>query len=82
MRPINNIYKHSETKTIDFQLIMHNNYINLLVEDFGKGFNPNTINKGLGLSNIRERVMLLKGITKIDSKKGRGTIINIKIPII
>ena len=79
---INNIYKHSETKTIDFQLIMHNNYINLLVEDFGKGFNPNTINKGLGLSNIRERVMLLKGITKIDSKKGRGTIINIKIPII
>ncbi len=78
---ITNIHKHAHTKSIDFQLVFHGDYINILIEDFGKGFNEKEVKKGLGINNIKERVMLLSGKTKIDSIKGRGTIVNIIIPV-
>ncbi|HHC78349.1 MAG TPA: tetratricopeptide repeat protein [Flavobacteriia bacterium] len=78
---INNIRKHANTNGIDFQLIKHKNYVNILLEDYGKGFDINKNFNGIGLQNIKDRVDLLKGQISIDSQLGRGTIINIKIPV-
>ncbi|HCU22945.1 MAG TPA: hypothetical protein DF698_08745, partial [Candidatus Atribacteria bacterium] len=56
----------------------------LSVEDNGIGFGPEIIDENgaehFGLQNLRERVRILKGKFKIDSKSGSGTKIMVKIP--
>jgi signal transduction histidine kinase len=53
----------------------------LLIEDGGKGFNPNDISKGMGLKNIAERTRIIGGRLKLDSAPGHGVRIEITIPI-
>ena len=81
---ISNILKHSEAKEATIQLIRNEDSVNLIVEDDGKGFNPNEGIKGggIGLSNLKARVNKLNGNFHIDSGKGAGTSISIDIPII
>ena len=76
-----NIIKHTAAKTITLQLINHHDHINIMIEDNGKGFNNKSTKKGIGLINIKSRIDLLGGQVNIDSKKGRGTIVNIDIPL-
>lgn len=77
-----NIIKHAEAKSILVQLIGHQNEINLLVEDDGKGFDYNTSDTkgGYGLKNIKSRVEFLNGTINWDSELQKGTTININIP--
>ena len=74
------ISSHSSCNEIVIQLVMHDSYININVEDDGVGFIQSPQNNGFGISSIRERVETLNGLMEIDSSKGRGTIVNIEIP--
>ncbi len=77
---LTNVQKHSKASKCTVNITLHNDeYINLLVEDNGVGLSKNTINKGIGLKNIRSRVVDLKGNLHIESQK--GTIVNVDIPI-
>lgn len=82
---ISNILKHSEAHEATIQLIRNDDEkkVNLIVEDDGKGFNPNapSLSGGIGLSNLKARVGKLNGSFHIDSGKGVGTSISIDIPI-
>lgn len=82
---ISNILKHSEALEATIQLIRNDDEkkVNLIVEDDGKGFNPNapSLSGGIGLSNLKARVGKLNGSFHIDSGKGVGTSISIDIPI-
>lgn len=78
---INNTIKHAAASAVEIQLNAHADMINLLFEDNGKGFVKKENKKGVGLQNIRERVQSLNGSIAIDSKAGRGTLVNITIPI-
>lgn len=82
---ISNILKHSEAHDATIQLIRNDDEkkVNLIVEDDGKGFNPNapSLSGGIGLSNLKARVGKLNGSFHIDSGKGVGTSISIDIPI-
>jgi len=77
---VNNIIKHAEATSVTIDLAVYDNQINLMVEDNGKGFDASEKPVGIGLKNIRSRVEQIKGTMDIDSKKGRGTIVNIFIP--
>jgi len=78
---INNVIKHSGASLLTIQMIRYPKYINIVVEDDGAGFDPKLpLGQGMGLNNIRSRVMYLKGTIDIDSKKGAGTTILIEIP--
>ena len=78
---ITNILKHASATAIEIQLLKHDQFINLVVEDNGKGFNANKKHKGMGVSNVHSRVALLNGKLDIDSKENRGTTFNIDIPV-
>ncbi len=78
---VNNIIKHAHAKHIDVQITGNSGYINILFEDSGIGFDTSKTYQGIGLNNIQSRVRLLKGDFNIDSAIGRGTIVNIDIPI-
>ncbi len=80
----NNIVKHAQAREVTIQLIKYPDYINITMEDDGKGFNYKKIkskNKGIGLSNISSRVDYMKGKLHIDAAEGRGTTVIIDIPL-
>lgn len=78
---LTNTIKHAEANKIDLQLNLIQNYLNLIFEDNGKGFNSVETKKGIGFYNLENRIEELSGTIEVDSKIKRGTIINIEIPI-
>jgi signal transduction histidine kinase len=76
-----NIIRHAHPKTVEVQFTLNDESINLMVEDSGKGFDHHRVAPGVGLSSIRNRVSSLEGKLHIESAIGRGTIINIDIPL-
>jgi signal transduction histidine kinase len=79
---INNITKHSEADKATIRISSCENCISLNIADNGKGFDAGKTNPtGNGIMNIRERVQLLKGECHLYSSPGKGTSINIEIPV-
>jgi two-component system NarL family sensor kinase len=81
---INNIVKHAQANKVTVQLIRYPDYINLSVEDNGRGFDYGSAlqkKKGIGLGNILSRVDYLRGKMNVDSKPGRGTTVIIDVPL-
>jgi hypothetical protein len=80
---IHNIVKHSAASEAYLKLIRDDDYITLLIHDNGKGFLPAgpDVNNGHGLQNMQERVKLMHGKMEIQSGIGKGTRIEIKIPV-
>ena len=54
----------------------------LSVSDDGVGCTPDQVGKsgGLGLINMRERVLQLDGRFEFDSEPGRGTTVRVTVP--
>lgn len=80
---LNNIVKHAKAGNVSIQLIRYPEYINLIVEDNGRGFEFNKAmedKKGIGLGNIFSRVEFLKGTIDFDSAPDHGTTVIIELP--
>lgn len=80
---LNNIVKHADAEKVSIQIIKYPAYINLMIEDNGKGFDYSKAfeeNKGIGLGNILSRVEYMNGSMEIDSATGKGTTVIIEIP--
>jgi signal transduction histidine kinase len=81
---ITNVIKHAEATEVTIHLTNHDDTLNIMVEDNGKGFNPSQIttkNKGMGISSIDKRVEHLNGTMNIESEANRGTSVIIDIPL-
>ncbi len=79
---LNNIAKHAKATITKLALIEKEEFILILLEDNGVGFNQEKVNvsKGNGLSNMRQRTLMLNGDFNIETRINSGTIIMIKIP--
>ena len=77
---INNILKHADAKNISITIEADSNTINILVFDDGKGFDTEKKRKGIGISNMANRVESFNGEMKIESSAGKGCKIMIKVP--
>ncbi|MEQ9300965.1 MAG: sensor histidine kinase [Cyclobacteriaceae bacterium] len=79
---INNMVKHSETKSASIDVTIKEDKITFTVEDHGKGFDlieqPGQF-QSLGMLTLKERTKILKGKLTIDSTKGKGTKISLTI---
>nr|WP_256259885.1 sensor histidine kinase [Winogradskyella luteola] len=81
---ITNVIKHAEASEATIHLTNHEDSINIMVEDNGKGFNPSQVTKtkkGMGISSIDKRVEHLDGKLTIESEKNKGTTVIIDIPL-
>lgn len=72
---LNNTIKHANATETYVQISKNDNTVSLTVEDNGKGFDVNSVQKnGIGLSNIQHRVDYLKGKIDVQSdEKGTST---------
>ena len=77
---VNNATKHSKGNSIVVQLILHDDEIQLSVEDNGGGMKIHSKDNSLGLKNVKTRVEYLGGTMVIDSDESL-TIFMIEIPL-
>ena len=80
---LNNIVKYAEAEDVLVQISRHDNQLSITVEDDGKGFDVNIIRQkdGIGLHSMQQRIALLGGRMDIDSAIGKGTSVNIELPV-
>tara|TARA_Y100001968_G_C19424814_1_gene753732 strand:- start:480 stop:2060 length:1581 start_codon:yes stop_codon:yes gene_type:complete len=76
---INNVIKHSAASKCIVELRENEQAWLLSIKDNGKGFNPTTIQSGLGLQSMQDRTNMLGGHFTAHCEGGR-TVINIQIP--
>jgi signal transduction histidine kinase len=77
-----NVLKHARAQLVHLQLLEGTGSLLLTVDDDGQGFDPaqQRLTEGIGLSNVRSRVEVLRGCMHIDSVPGKGTVVSIEIP--
>lgn len=82
---LTNVVKHAHAKNILLNLYLMDNVLMLSIQDDGCGFilkeNGSIPYAGIGLIGMRERVNSLNGTMEIITSPGRGTKIEIQIPI-
>jgi len=85
---LSNVNKHARAQNVVINIEFLTDEIKLYIYDDGVGFNvddlkvkDDDINSGFGLVSMKERIELLGGDFKIHSEKGKGTRINILIPL-
>ena len=70
---INNSLKHSSCTTINISLTLNNGRIAVVYSDNGCGFSyKESLNSGMGLSNMKSRISSLGGSLRFNSKPGSG----------
>jgi signal transduction histidine kinase len=78
---LTNVAKHAGTDGARVRLSHLGSRLCLVVEDDGRGFEPNGA-RSAGLANIRDRVEALHGELKIESRVGSGTSIRAELPLL
>ena len=78
-----NILKHAEAKVVNIVLNMNPEKTNLSISilDDGVGFDPDEKVAGIGITGMRERVLVLDGAFSLESHVGEGTRISILLPV-
>lgn len=78
---LNNVVKHARADAVDVVLERSSEYVSLIVEDNGVGFDPasaEAVSAGLGLIGMRERAALVGADLQIESTPGRGTTVIVR----
>jgi signal transduction histidine kinase len=78
---LNNAVKHSGATEVWLRVRCDADELHLVVEDNGAGFDPATVSRGNGLTNLRTRLEELGGRTEIHSQPGQGTNILFKLAL-
>jgi signal transduction histidine kinase len=77
---INNIVKHAAPGEVDISVQAEENGLHIEIKDDGQGFDINKKRKGIGISNMMNRIESFNGQMLIDSSPGKGCSVHIDIP--
>ncbi|HET9846235.1 MAG TPA: sensor histidine kinase [Nitrospira sp.] len=81
---LRNVAKHAGATTVVLALSCQDDSVMLRIEDNGRGLVPqdrNTMQRGLGLISMGERVRLMEGTLTLTSDPGSGTRLSVSIPL-
>ncbi|OLS40479.1 sensor histidine kinase [Bacillus sp. MRMR6] len=79
---LTNIAKYADTCNVSMDIHWNETELKISIDDFGKGFQPEEIGSyTLGISAMKERMLLAGGTCVISSKIDEGTSILISLPI-
>lgn len=79
---ISNTLKHAKAEQLEVYLIQRGNFLELKMMDDGVGFDLDAARElSYGLKNIEDRVEDLAGTMKLLSSKGKGTSLDIRVPL-
>ncbi|HEX7625011.1 MAG TPA: histidine kinase [Anaeromyxobacteraceae bacterium] len=81
---MNNIARHAKAESVLIQLGLDGKDLHIEIEDDGQGFDPAVSPQDrphYGLLGMRERAELLGGTAVIESSPGKGTRLEIRVPL-
>ena len=78
---LQNIHKYANAKNIDATITKRDNQIYVVIKDDGVGFDVKKTREGIGLKNMQSRIRTVQGNIEVQSSKGKGTQINLVIPL-
>lgn len=84
---INNAIKYADSTHILVSLSHSDNILSIVVDDNGKGFNPDKVKKiktgdgGMGMTFMQERIKYIDGRLFLHSEPGKGTRLTLNIPL-
>jgi two-component system NarL family sensor kinase len=78
-----NVDRHSEATRVRLKCAVRPGRLSLTIEDDGKGFDPAAAVSpdSSGLANLRERAALISGTFNVRSARGKGTLIEVSLPL-
>jgi two-component system sensor histidine kinase DegS len=83
-----NIHKHANASFVLLDVTIQPGELQIIIEDNGTGFSTKDLERDsaaegerLGIVGMQERVELLEGEIRIESRPGEGTRIKIRVPI-
>ncbi len=78
---LTNVVKHASAEHVSITLVRKGASAVVVVEDDGKGFDPDALRDGaLGIAGMRERVGLVGGRLTVESSPGAGTTLVAEVP--
>jgi signal transduction histidine kinase len=82
---LTNVIKHADASQACVRLFYEDELVELQVEDNGRGIEPGILKNpqrpSWGLLGMEERATLLGGDFTIESRRGRGTLVQVTVPI-
>jgi len=78
---INNILRHAMANIIEIRFFCSSYEIKLSIRDNGQGFDVTTAIYGKGLRNMIGRAALINALLVIDCQPGKGTMVDITLPL-
>jgi GAF domain-containing protein len=80
---LHNVAKHAKATTVNIHVAREDQIVHLAIEDDGQGMeNSDRWNgRSFGLAGMRERVAMLGGTVEVDSTPGKGTRIDVVVPM-
>jgi signal transduction histidine kinase len=79
---LTNVVKHARAGAVSIVLARAGGSVTALIEDDGRGFEADERERGgLGLLGMGERLALLDGMLKVESRPGAGTTIVAEVPL-
>jgi signal transduction histidine kinase len=78
---LTNVTRHAEASAVRVRLSCTGDSLNLVVQDDGRGVDPERASDGLGLLGARERAAALGGRLDVQSAPGAGMRIALRLPL-
>jgi signal transduction histidine kinase len=79
---LNNIVKHAAARRIDMIIHGDSREMRIMISDDGTGFDVAAKRKGIGISNMINRVETFNGSLHINSSPGNGCTLAINLPLV
>jgi signal transduction histidine kinase len=79
---LTNVARHARATRAQLEVRAGGGWMEIRIEDDGVGFDPESaLSENRGLSGMRERAQLVGGTFQIESERGKGTMIQIQLPL-
>jgi len=81
---LTNVVKHAQATEVRVGVVRATDNITLTIQDNGRGFSPAAAAasaSGFGMAGMAERVRMLGGERRIESREGQGTLVTIRLPL-
>lgn len=77
---LTNILRHANADRVELSAQVIGSTLELIIQDNGQGFDPQSPSKGMGLSSLRERAKQLAGTLDLQSSN-QGTTLTLRAPL-
>jgi signal transduction histidine kinase len=78
---LNNVIRHASATEVEVQLSQVGDCMQIMIADNGRGFDLDLVQRGNGLTNLRERLQAMQGECQFESHSGTGTTVKFVVPI-